>query len=331
MNKSKEENNQDIKPVRSEAVSNRGQRRVKGGSMLFSSTITIVNTIGIVLLGLWFFNTSGSQQQAGKSFIERISMLEENISIQSSKVDDLIETNSQDLKFINKEIRKLWDLSNKKNRKSISQNLNSIESIEDTLGALDKEYKTLSAKQRSLNLELAKLEKMQEKLSESLDIKSPSSEGKDIEARLSELEEATKSMDLYSQFLIQFIYAFQTVYRRIETFVFSTSLHRITDALKQQSMEEAVYKLSENVPNWSGGTKIGASLKQFVDEHSMKVVDPATVVLVISDGWDTGEVEVLSESAILNHHSKITVCRRDDSYVNFTFFCIPNASYLTLL
>ena len=197
MNKSKEENNQDIKPVRSEAVSNRGQRRVKGGSMLFSSTITIVNTIGIVLLGLWFFNTSGSQQQAGKSFIERIAMLEENISIQSSKVDDLIETNSQDLKFINKEIRKLWDLSNKKNRKSISQNLNSIESIEETLGALDKEYKTLSAKQRSLNLELAKLEKMQEKLSESLDIENPSSEGEDIEGRLADLEEATKSMDIY--------------------------------------------------------------------------------------------------------------------------------------
>jgi len=197
MNKSKEENNQDIKPVRSEAVSNRGQRRVKGGSMLFSSTITIVNTIGIVLLGLWFFNTSGSQQQAGKSFIERISMLEENISIQSSKVDDLTETNSQDLKFINKEIRKLWDLSNKKNRKSISQNLNSIESIEETLSILDREYKTLAAKQRSLNLELAKLEKIQEKLSESLDIESSSYEDEDIEARLADLEEATKSMDLY--------------------------------------------------------------------------------------------------------------------------------------
>ena len=197
MNKSIEENNQDIKPVRSEAVSNRGQRRVKGGSMLFSSTITIVNTIGIVLLGLWFFNTSGSQQQAGQSFIERISMLEENISTQSSKVDDLIETNSQDLKFINKEIRKLWDLSNKKNRKSIAQNLNSIESIEETIAALDKEYKTLSAKQRSLNLELAKLEKMQEKLSESLDIQSPFPEGEDLEDRLADLEEATKSMDLY--------------------------------------------------------------------------------------------------------------------------------------
>jgi len=197
MNKSKQENNQDIKPVRSEAVSNRGQRRVKGGSMLFSSTITIVNTIGIILLGLWFFNNSGSQLQAGKSFIERISMLEENISIQSNKVDDLIETNSQDLKFINKEIRKLWDLSNKKNRKSISQNLNSIETIEETLESLGREYKTLSAKQRSLNLELAKLEKMQEKLSHSLDVANPSSEDDDIEDRLADLEEATRSMDLY--------------------------------------------------------------------------------------------------------------------------------------
>ena len=197
MNKSKEEENQDIKPVRSEAVSNRGQRRIKGGSMLFSSTITIVNTIGLIFLGLWFFNTSGSQQQAGKSFIERISMLEESISIQSNKVDDLLETNSQDLKFINKEIRKLWDLSNKKNRKSISQNLNSIESIEETLQVLDKEYKTLSAKQRSLNLELSKLEKMQEKFSQSLDMVSPSSENDDIEDRLVDLEDAIKSMDLY--------------------------------------------------------------------------------------------------------------------------------------
>ena len=197
MNKSKEEDNQDIKPVRSEAVSNRGQRRIKGGSMLFSSTITIVNTVGIILLGLWFFNTSGSQQQAGNSFIERISLLEETISVQSNKVDDLIETNSQDLKFINKEIRKLWDLSNKKNRKDISQNLNSIESIEDTLESLDKEYKTLSAKQRSLNLELAKLEKMQEKVSQSLDLVNPSSQDDDIEERLADLEEATKSMDRY--------------------------------------------------------------------------------------------------------------------------------------
>ncbi len=197
MNKSKEENNKDIKPVRSEAASNRGQRRIKGGSMLFSSAITVVNTVGIILLGFWFFNTSGNQQQAGKSFIERISMLEENIALQSVKVDDLNESNTQDLKFINKEIRKLWDLSNKRNRKNISQNLNSIESIEEKLDLLDKEYKTISAKQRSLNLELAKLDKMHQRLSQSIGTVSSSSQGDGIEERLVDLEEATKSMDLY--------------------------------------------------------------------------------------------------------------------------------------
>ena len=197
MSKSKEENNKDIKPVRSEAASNRGQRRIKGGSMLFSSAITVVNTVGIILLGFWFFNTSGNQQQAGKSFIERISMLEENIALQSVKVDDLNESNTQDLKFINKEIRKLWDLSNKKNRKNISQNLNSIESIEEKLDLLDKEYKTISAKQRSLNLELAKLDKMHQRLSQSIGTVSSSSQGDGIEERLADLEEATKSMDLY--------------------------------------------------------------------------------------------------------------------------------------
>ncbi len=197
MNKSKEENNRDIKPVRSEAASNRGQRRIKGGSMLFSSAITVVNTVGIILLGFWFFNTSGNQQQAGKSFIERISMLEENITLQSVKVDDLNESNTQDLKFINKEIRKLWDLSNKRNRKNISQNLNSIESIEEKLDLLDKEYKTISAKQRSLNLELAKLDKMHQRLSQSIGTVSSSSQGDGIEERLADLEEATKSMDLY--------------------------------------------------------------------------------------------------------------------------------------
>tara|TARA_B100000945_G_scaffold258142_1_gene215796 strand:+ start:1475 stop:2170 length:696 start_codon:yes stop_codon:yes gene_type:complete len=197
MNKSKEENNKDIKPVRSEAASNRGKRRIKGGSMLFSSAITVVNTVGIILLGFWFFNTSGNQQQAGKSFIERISMLEENIALQSVKVDDLNESNTQDLKFINKEIRKLWDLSNKRNRKDISQNLNSIESIEEKLDLLDKEYKTISAKQRSLNLELAKLDKMHQRLSQSIGTVSSSSQGDGIEERLADLEEATKSMDLY--------------------------------------------------------------------------------------------------------------------------------------
>ena len=228
MNKSKEENNQDIKPVRSEAVSNRGQRRIKGGSLLLSSTITIINTIGLILLGLWFFNTSGSQQQAGKSFIERISTLEENIYAQSNKVDELIETNSQDLKFINKEIRKLWDLSNKRNRKNISQNLNAIEAIEEKIDLIEKEYKTISAKQRSLNLKLSKLEKMQENLNQSIEGFDPSVQDDNFEDRLIDLEEATESIDFYRTQVNQSILSIKQKLNELELEIINIGAEKAT-------------------------------------------------------------------------------------------------------
>ena len=228
MNKSKEEINQDIKPVRSEAVSNRGQRRIKGGSLLLSSTVTIINTIGLILLGLWFFNTSGSQQQAGKSFIERISTLEENIYAQSNKVDELIETNSQDLKFINKEIRKLWDLSNKRNRKNISQNLNAIEAIEEKIDLIEKEYKTISAKQRSLNLKLSKLEKMQENLNQSIEGFDPSVQDDNFEDRLIDLEEATESIDFYRTQVNQSILSIKQKLNELELEIINIGAEKAT-------------------------------------------------------------------------------------------------------
>ena len=114
--------------------------------------------------------------------------------------------------------------------------------------------------------------------------------------------DVSKSMDLYSRFLIQFIYAFQSVYSRIETFVFSTSLNRITEELRVQTMEEALARVSETVPEWSGGTKIGASLHQCNEVYGLKLVDSGTVVLIISDGWDTGEVDLLEDSMLTLHH-----------------------------
>jgi len=108
--------------------------------------------------------------------------------------------------------------------------------------------------------------------------------------------DVSKSMDLYSRFLIQFIYAFQSVFRRIETFVFSTSLYRITEILKNEKIFNALEQLPGIVPDWSGGTKIGYSLEQFVQNFGKKLVDSETVCLIISDGWDTGDVELLERS-----------------------------------
>ncbi|MDR5683877.1 MAG: VWA domain-containing protein [Armatimonadota bacterium] len=100
------------------------------------------------------------------------------------------------------------------------------------------------------------------------------------------------SMDVYSRFLIQFVYALQEAIGRVESFVFSTSLTRVTSALRSRSLRAALDRLSQTVPNWSGGTKIGASLRQFLDAHG-HLLDRRTVVIIVSDGWDTGETDAL--------------------------------------
>ena len=73
--------------------------------------------------------------------------------------------------------------------------------------------------------------------------------------------DVSKSMDLYSRFLIQFIYAFQKSYRQIETFVFSTALHRITEELRSYDFALAMQALTDKVPEWSGGTQIGTAFR----------------------------------------------------------------------
>ncbi len=109
------------------------------------------------------------------------------------------------------------------------------------------------------------------------------------------LADVSQSMDLYSTFLIQFMYAFQTVFRRIETFAFSTNLYRITPALKNRPFADAIKHLSQTVTGWGGGTKIGGSLQEFTHSY-LTLVDSQTLVIILSDGWDTGDVELLTDS-----------------------------------
>ena len=100
------------------------------------------------------------------------------------------------------------------------------------------------------------------------------------------------SMDLYSRLLIQFTYALQNSLARVETFVFSTSLKRISGHLKNRSYERALESLAET-RGWSGGTLIGPSLAVF-NSNWPELVDKRTIVIILSDGWDTGEPEELS-------------------------------------
>ena len=107
--------------------------------------------------------------------------------------------------------------------------------------------------------------------------------------------DVSKSMDLYSRFLIQFMYAFQNAYRRMETFVFATSLHHVAPLLRGDDLSAGLDAMTAQVPDWSGGTRIGAALATFLNEHA-DLVDRQTALLIVSDGWDTGDIETLEES-----------------------------------
>ena len=190
----------DIKPERPETSVNRELRKTRGGGVLFSSALTVINLIGLIILFLWFFNTSGNQQQAGQNFVERISFLEESLLSSQSYVDQLSAEINSDLKFVNKEVRKLWDLSNKRNRKNISANLNSIEEISKLLESVSKKNEAISAKQRAFNLEIAKIENIVQKTNQTIE---GQNRGNNLEINPSKLEDIQESLESFNAYRIQ--------------------------------------------------------------------------------------------------------------------------------
>ena len=197
MNQNLSEEKKDIKPERPDLSSNRRARKTGGGGFLFSSLVLILNSIGLIILFLWFFNTSGNQQQAGQNFVERISVLEERLAQKDQQINILSEEVEADLKFVNKEIRKLWDLSNKRNRKNISENLNSIENLNEKIESIDKKDEVLSAQQRALTLELARIKNIQDNISSQLDNFDESAPNETASDKLADIQESIDSFNSY--------------------------------------------------------------------------------------------------------------------------------------
>ena len=197
MNQNLSEEKKDIKPERPELPSNRKTRRTGGGGFLFSSLLLVLNSICLIILFLWFFNTSGNQQEAGQNFVERISILEERLAEKNDQISILTEEVDADLKFVNKEVRKLWDLSNKRNRKNISDNLNSIESLNEKIESIDKKDEVLSAQQRALTLELARIKNIQENINSQIDSFDDTAPVEIESDRLTNIEESIDSFNAY--------------------------------------------------------------------------------------------------------------------------------------
>lgn len=103
------------------------------------------------------------------------------------------------------------------------------------------------------------------------------------------------SMELYARVLLQFLHALQNTYARVETFAFATRLSRLTPLMRGIHYRDALRDLGREVRDFSGGTRIGASLRTFLERYP-RLVDRRTIVLILSDGWDVGDPTVLGDA-----------------------------------
>ncbi len=108
------------------------------------------------------------------------------------------------------------------------------------------------------------------------------------------LADVSGSMERYTEMFLHFLHAAQGRLGRVETFVFSTRLSRITRELKQKLPQTALRLVGEAVDDWSGGTRIGEALYEFNTHWSRRVTRGGAIGLIISDGWDTGDPALLA-------------------------------------
>jgi uncharacterized protein with von Willebrand factor type A (vWA) domain len=101
------------------------------------------------------------------------------------------------------------------------------------------------------------------------------------------------SMDRYSRLLLRFVHALEHGLDSVEVFVFGTRLTRITRELRKKNVDQAIADVVASVDDWSGGTRIGESIKEFNYRWSRRVLRSGATVVVISDGWDRGDPQLL--------------------------------------
>ncbi len=102
------------------------------------------------------------------------------------------------------------------------------------------------------------------------------------------------SMERYAEMFLVFAHAASQRLRKVEVFTFSTELTRITDDLSTRRVADALARASVAVSDWSGGTKIGEALREWNLSWSRRLARGGPVVMVLSDGWDCGDPDVLS-------------------------------------
>jgi uncharacterized protein with von Willebrand factor type A (vWA) domain len=129
---------------------------------------------------------------------------------------------------------------------------------------------------------------------------------KDKPLRLVVLLDASGSMSMYTSVFLRFIHGVLDEFREAEAFLFHTRLAHVSGAMKEKDAARALDRLSLLAQGAGGGTKIGESLQTFNRWHAARVIHSRTVVMIVSDGYETGDADLLGrEMAALSKR-----CRR---------------------
>lgn len=107
--------------------------------------------------------------------------------------------------------------------------------------------------------------------------------------RLMLLCDVSGSMERYSRFLIQFIYALRRELPEVDVGVFSTRMTVITELLDDRDVEKSLRRIAQTARDWGGGTDIGRCLREFNQCFARELLRSKTVMVILSDGWDRGD------------------------------------------
>ncbi len=116
------------------------------------------------------------------------------------------------------------------------------------------------------------------------------------------LADISGSMEKYSRLVLQFFFSATHSLVDVECFVFGTRLTRVTSQLKLRNVDRALEEAAKEILDWSGGTRIGESLAAFNRQWGRRVLRRGAVVVIVSDGWERGDVETLEREMRHLHH-----------------------------
>jgi uncharacterized protein len=119
------------------------------------------------------------------------------------------------------------------------------------------------------------------------------------------IADVSGSMERYARMLLHFIHTVAEGERRVEAFVFATRFTRLTREIARHGVG-FVANIPSQVPDWGGGTRIGEAIRTFNVQWRRRVLPAGAIVLLISDGWDRGEPELLAREMARLQRS----CRR---------------------